>query len=127
MAIQFQQLQNSQEPPTILDMKTVKPLLTNCSFICLITCIYTYIGTIIKQAYETNFGTAYETYKQVVTEHPSIRLQDVKNYPNKRDDVQVKYKPRGSNSLVSLAAKFEYEIDIMDALARYGVSVSCGC
>ena len=44
---------------------------------------------IIKQAYETNFGTAYETYKQVVKEHPNVILQDVKDYLSKRDDIQV--------------------------------------
>ena len=35
---------------------------------------------IIKEAYETNFGTAYETYKDAIKRNPSIRLQDVKDY-----------------------------------------------
>ena len=33
---------------------------------------------IIKEAYETNFGTAYETYKIANKRNPPIRLQDVK-------------------------------------------------
>ena len=49
-----------------------------------------------------------------------IRLQDVRGYLSKRDDIQVKSKPRGSNSFVSPGAKFEFEIDIMDILARDG-------
>ena len=44
----------------------------------------------------------------------------MKNYLNKRDDIQVESKPKGSNSFVSPGAKFEFEIDIMDMLARYG-------
>ena len=32
----------------------------------------------IKQVYETQFGTAYETYKDAVKKDSSIRLQDVK-------------------------------------------------
>ena len=45
---------------------------------------------IIKEVYESNFGTAYETYKEVVTQDNSVRLQDVKGYLSKRDDIQVK-------------------------------------
>ena len=75
---------------------------------------------IIKETYETNFGTAYETYKEAVKKDNSIRLQDVKNYLSKRDDIQVKSKARGSNSFVSPGAKFEFEIDIMYDLARDG-------
>ena len=75
---------------------------------------------VIKQVYETNFGSAYETYKEAVKTDNSIRLQDVNNYLNKRDGIQVKSKPKGSNSFVSPGAKFELEIDIMDMLARDG-------
>ena len=56
----------------------------------------------------------------------SIRLQNVKGYLNKRDDIQVKSKPRGSNSFVSPGAKFEFEIDITDSLARDGVGIRYG-
>ena len=69
---------------------------------------------IIKEIYHSNFGTAYETYKEAVKKDNSIRLQDVKDYLNKRDDIQVKYKPKSYNSFVSPGAKFEFEIDLMD-------------
>ena len=78
------------------------------------------MGEVIKEVYESNFGSAYETYKEAVKKDSSIRLQDVKNYLSKRDDIQLKSKPGGSNSFVSPGAKFEFEIDIMDALARDG-------
>ena len=74
----------------------------------------------INNKYGTFFGTAYETYKEAVKKDNSIRLQDVNNYLSKRDDIQVKSKPRCSNSFVSPGAKFEFEIDIMDMLARDG-------
>ena len=56
----------------------------------------------------------------------SIRLQNAKGYPNKRDDIQVKSKPRGSNSFVSPGAKFEFETDILNILARDGVGIRYG-
>ena len=34
---------------------------------------------IIKEVYQSNFGTAYETYKEVVKKGNGIRLQDVKD------------------------------------------------
>ena len=69
---------------------------------------------IIKEVYESNFGTAYETYKEAVKKGNSIRLQDVKDYLSKRDDIQVESKPKTYNSFVSPGAKFEFEIDLMD-------------
>ena len=39
---------------------------------------------IIKEVYESNFGTAYETYKEAVKKDNSIRLQDVKDYSRPR-------------------------------------------
>ena len=77
---------------------------------------------IIKEVYESNFGTAYETYKEAVKKDASVRLQDVKNYLSKRDDIQVKYKPKSYNSFVSPGANFEYEIDIMDIEAKNSTS-----
>ena len=53
-------------------------------------------------------------------EDSSIRLQNVNDYLNTRDDIQVNTKPRGSNCFVSSGAKYEFEIDIMDMLARDG-------
>ena len=73
---------------------------------------------IIKEVYESNFGTAYETYKEAVKKDNSIRHQDVKDYLSKRDDIQVKSKPETYNSFVSPGANFEYEIDIMDIEAK---------
>ena len=77
---------------------------------------------IIKEVYESNFGTAYETNKEAVKKDASIRLQDVKDYLSKRDDIQVKYKPKSYNSFVSPGANFEYEIDIMDIEAKGSTS-----
>ena len=77
---------------------------------------------IIKEVYESNFGTAYETYKEVVNKDNSFRLQDVKDYLSKRDDIQVKYKPKSYNSFVSPGAKFEFEIDIMDMESKDATS-----
>ena len=83
---------------------------------------------IIKEVYQSNFGTAYETYKEAAKKDNSIRLQDVKEHLNKRDDIQVKSKPKTYTSVVSPSANFEYEIDIMDIEAtgatsntRYGL------
>ena len=72
------------------------------------------MNEIIQEVYETNFGTAYETYKEVVKKDNSIRLQDVKDYLSKRDDIQVKSKPKSYNRFASPGANFEYEIDSMD-------------
>ena len=59
-------------------------------------------------------STAYQTYKEAVKLDNSVRLQDVKDYLSKRDDIQVKVKPNTYNSCVSPGAKFEFEIDLMD-------------
>ena len=68
----------------------------------------------MKKAYESNFGTAYETYKHAVKNIIVLGLQDAKDYLSERGDIQVKSKPRGSNSFVSPGAKFEFEIGITD-------------
>ena len=81
---------------------------------------------IIQEVYESNSGTAYETYKEAVKKDSSIRLQIVKDYLNKRDDMQVTSKPKGSTSFVSPSARFEFEIDIMDILARDGAGIRYG-
>ena len=49
-------------------------------------------NSIIKEVYETNFGTAYETYKDAVKKDSSIRLQDVKDYLGSREDKQTHFK-----------------------------------
>ena len=40
----------------------------------------------------TEFGTAYETYKLAIKQKMIIRLQDMNNYLNSLESVQVKYK-----------------------------------
>ena len=69
---------------------------------------------IIKEVSETNFGTPYEVYKEAYKIDNSIRLQDVKDYLNKREDKQVQYKDVKYNSFVSPNPLFEIELDIMD-------------
>ena len=46
----------------------------------------------IKEIYERDFGTAYETYKSAVKVDNSIKLQDVKDYLNSREDKQTHFK-----------------------------------
>ena len=75
---------------------------------------------IIKEVCDTNFGTAYEVYKEAVKKDNSIRLQDVKDYLSSREDKQTQIKYKKYNSCVSPGAKYEFEIDIMDVLARDG-------
>ena len=72
------------------------------------------VDDIIKEVYETNFGTPYEVYKETYKINNSIRLQDVKDYLNKRQDKQVQYKDTKYNSFVSPHPLFEIELDIMD-------------
>ena len=76
---------------------------------------------IIKEAYEKDFGTANETYEIAAKKSPNIRLQDVKDYLNKLESVQFKFKYNKYNNCVSSGANFEFEVDIMVVLARDGV------
>ena len=69
---------------------------------------------IIEDIYLKNFSTIYETYKDAVKINHAIRLQDVKDYFNKREDRQVQYKKKGYNSFLSKRPLFELEVDIMD-------------
>ena len=69
---------------------------------------------IIKEIYHSNFGTAYETYKEAVKKDARVRLQDVKDYLNSLESVQTHFKYKKYNSFVSPGANFEYEVDIMD-------------
>ena len=63
---------------------------------------------------------AYEVYKEAVNKDNIIRLQDVKDYINSRQDKQTHFEYKKYNSCVSPGANFEYEVDIMDVLARDG-------
>ena len=78
------------------------------------------MNEIIKQVYGTNFGTAYEVYKEAAKKDNRIRLQDVKDYLNSREDKQTQFKYKNYNSCVGPGAKFELKIYIMDAVARDG-------
>lgn len=60
---------------------------------------------ITKEAYETNFGNSYETYKIAIKRNPSIRLQDVKDYLNSRQDIQVKVKYKRNIIALSVQVK----------------------
>ena len=75
---------------------------------------------VVKGVFETNFGTAYEVYKDAIKIDSSIRLKDVKGYLNSRQDKQTHFKYKKYNNFVSPGANVEYEIDIMDVLARDG-------
>ena len=77
------------------------------------------MGEIIKEIYETNFGTAYGVDKEAVKNN-RVRLQGVKNYMSSREDKQTQVKYKKYNSFVSPGARFEFEIDIMGVLARDG-------
>ena len=66
-------------------MKVICPLLIKSRFI-----FWLYIvEEVIKEAYQSNSGTAYETYKEAVKKGNSTRLQDVKNYLSKRDTSEI--------------------------------------
>ena len=54
--------------------------------------VYNEWERVIKEACGKDFGTANETYKIAIKRNPSIRLQDVKDYLNSRQDIQVKVK-----------------------------------
>ena len=80
---------------------------------------------VIKGIYETQFGTAYETYRDAVRIDSSIRLQGVTYYLSSRQDKQTHFKYKKYHSFVSPQAGFECEVDIMDLGAsvpeyRYG-------
>ena len=74
---------------------------------------------IIKEAYETNFGTAYETNKTANRKSPNIRLQDVKDYLNKLEPVQTL-------NVTNIKVLFPVSLDLLDMGAtakpmRYGL------
>ena len=75
-------------------------------------CRWCWALAIIKETYEESFAIAYETYKQSVKKDSSIRFQDVKDYLSKKDDIQVKPKPKTYTSCVSPGVKFEFEIEL---------------
>ena len=55
-------------------MTVISPLLIEYRFMCLLYIM----EEVIKEAYQSNSGTAYETYKEAVKKDSSIRLRNVK-------------------------------------------------
>ena len=102
-------------------MKVISSLLIDDN-----TLFFDYIMGVIKEVYQSNFGTACEVYKEAAEKDNSIRPPDVKNYRNSPDSVQTQFKYKKYNSLVSPGAKFEFETDIMDVLARDGDGIRYG-
>ena len=75
---------------------------------------------IIEDVYLENFDTAYNVYKVAYKKDPSIRLQDVKDYLNSREDKQTTFKHKKFNSFVSKHPLYEIEIDVMDMGGKEG-------
>ena len=80
---------------------------------------------IIKEAYETNFGTSYDTYTIAVNKSPNIILSDVKYYLSKRGDILINFKHKQYTSVVSSKPLFGFDVDLLDMGAtvkpiRYG-------
>ena len=75
---------------------------------------------IIEEVYLESFDTAYNVYKVAYKKDPSIRLQDVKDYLNSREDKQTTFKYKKYNSFVSKHPLYEIEIDVMDMGGKEG-------
>ena len=74
-------------------MKMLKSLVIGVNHILCV--VYIYNGRFYNTkttVYESNFGTAYEVYKDAVKIDSSIWLQDVKYYLSKPDSVQAHFK-----------------------------------
>ena len=72
--IQDQMYQISLENANTSGMKMVSSLLIKLSFIVLLYIM----EAVIKEVYESNFGTAYETYKEAVKKDNSIDCKMLK-------------------------------------------------
>ena len=71
----------------------------------------------IKKVYEnaaSGYGSARDTYIQANKINPGIRYVDVKEYLDKQQHRQTRFKYKGSNSFVSPHVLFEIEIDLID-------------
>ena len=68
---------------------------------------------VTKGVNETQFGTAYEIYKDAVKKYNIIKLKHVKYCLSSHQDKQTHFK-YNYNSFVSPGANFEYEVDLMD-------------
>ena len=71
----------------------------------------------IKKVYEnaaSGYGSVRDTYIQANKINPGIRYVDVKEYLDKQQHRQIRFKYKGSNSFVSPHALFEIEADLID-------------
>ena len=71
----------------------------------------------IKTIYEnaaSGYGSIRYTYIQANNISPGIRYVDVKEYLDKQQHRQTRFKYKGSNSFVSPHALFEIEADLID-------------
>ena len=71
----------------------------------------------IKRVYEnaaSGYGSVRDTYQQANKINPGIRYVDVKEYLDKQQHRQTRFKYKGSNSFVSPHALFEIEADLID-------------
>ena len=71
----------------------------------------------IKKVYEnaaSGYGSIRDTYIQTNKINPGIRYVDVKEYLDKQQHRQIRFKYKGSNSFVSPHALFEIEADLID-------------
>ena len=71
----------------------------------------------IKKVYEnvaSGYGSVRDTYIQANKINPGIRYVDVKEYLDKQQHRQIRFKHKGSNSFVSPHALFEIEADLID-------------
>ena len=71
----------------------------------------------IKKVYSnpiTGYGSVRDTYQQANKINPGIRYVDVKEYLDKQQHRQTRFKYKGSNSFVSPHALFEIEADLID-------------
>ena len=102
-------------------MNVISSVLIQLSFI-----FYYIMEEVMTKVYQSNFGTAYEVYKEAAKKDNSIRLQDVKDYFNSRQDKQIQFKYNKYTSFVRPGAKYEFETDIMDVLARDGDGIRYG-
>ena len=78
--MQFQMCQVSQGNVNTSEMSVIRYVLIDDT----IFAFNIYNGWSHKKVYESNFGGAYETYKEAVKKDSSIRLRNVKNYLSKQ-------------------------------------------
>ena len=70
----------------------------------------------LKNVYEnaaSGYGSIRDTYIQANKINPGIRYVDVKEYLDKQQHRQTRFKYKGSNSFVSPHALFEIEVDLV--------------